>query len=173
MAEEGSGIPIADILRAANELVSAGLIKNYALGGEVAAIYYTEPFTTYDADIILIPADQTLSAGIPAIYSHLRSKGWRIELWLDNSGERARLGCWRLRKPSRVANFLPGFLHRRFSLKQRQGDHTHHREANQKLDATSRLRVLYGENVRNQKSEVQTSNIRTSNVSGRLPGETE
>jgi hypothetical protein len=64
-------------------------------------------------------------------------------LWPDNSAERA----------------LPGFLHRRSSLKLRRGDHTHHREANQKLDATSRLRVLHGENVRNQKSEVQTSNI--------------
>jgi hypothetical protein len=79
MAEEYSGIPLADVLRAANELVTAGLIKDYALGGALAAIYYTEPFTTYDADIIFIPTDQTLTAGIPAIYSHLQSKGWQIE----------------------------------------------------------------------------------------------
>ena len=73
------GIPLADILRAANDLVSDGLIKDYALGGALAAIYYTEPFTTYDADIIFIASDKTLSAGIPAIYSHLQSKGWRVE----------------------------------------------------------------------------------------------
>src|SRR5215470_17902453 len=79
MAEEHSGIPLADVLLAANELVSFGLIKDYALGGALAAIYYTEPFTTYDADIIFIPTDQTQTAGIPAIYSHLQSKGWRIE----------------------------------------------------------------------------------------------
>ena|ERR1700730_847006 len=79
MAEESPGIPLADVLRAANELVSAGLIKDYALGGALAAIYYTEPFTTYDADIIFIASDKTLSAGIPTIYSHLKSKGWRIE----------------------------------------------------------------------------------------------
>jgi hypothetical protein len=79
MAEERSGIPLADVLRAANELVSAGLIKDYALGGALAAIYYTEPFTTYDADIIFIASDKTLSAGIPAIYSYLQSKGWRVE----------------------------------------------------------------------------------------------
>lgn len=79
MAEEHSGIPLADVLRAANELVSAGLIKDYALGGALAAIYYTEPFTTYDADIIFVASDTTLSAGIPAIYSHLQSKGWRVE----------------------------------------------------------------------------------------------
>ena len=79
MAEEHSGIPLADVLRAANELVSAGLTKDYALGGALAAIYYTEPFTTYDADIIFVANDTTLSAGMPAIYSHLQSKGWRVE----------------------------------------------------------------------------------------------
>jgi hypothetical protein len=79
MAEQRSGIPLADVFRAANELVSAGLIKDYALGGALAAIYYTEPFATYDADIIFVASDTTLSAGIPAIYSHLQSKGWRIE----------------------------------------------------------------------------------------------
>ena len=79
MPDEPSAIPLAAVLRAANELVSAGLIKEYALGGALAAIYYTEPFTTYDADIIFIASDKTLSAGIPAIYSYLQSKGWRVE----------------------------------------------------------------------------------------------
>src|SRR6266704_5958280 len=79
MPDESGAIPLADVLRAANELVSAGLIKDYALGGALAAIYYTEPFTTYDADIIFVASDKTLSAGIPAIYSHLQSKGWRVE----------------------------------------------------------------------------------------------
>jgi hypothetical protein len=79
MPDEFPAIPLADVLRAANELVSAGLIKDYALGGALAAIYYTEPITTYDADIIFVASDKTLSAGIPAIYSHLQSKGWRVE----------------------------------------------------------------------------------------------
>ena len=79
MADEHPGIPLADVFRAANELVSAGLIKDYALGGALAAIYYTEPFTTYDADIIFVASDKTLSAGIPSIYSHLQSKGWHVE----------------------------------------------------------------------------------------------
>ena len=79
MPDEFSAIPLADVLRAANELVSAGLIKDYALGGALAAIYYTEPITTYDAAIIFVASDETLSAGIPAIYSHLQSKGWRVE----------------------------------------------------------------------------------------------
>lgn len=79
MPDEPSAIPLADVLRAANELVSAGLIKDYALGGALAAIYYTEPFATYHADIIFISSDKTPSAGIPAIYAHLQSKGWHVE----------------------------------------------------------------------------------------------
>jgi len=74
-----SDIPLADVLQAANELVSGKLIEDWALGGALASIYYIEPFTTYDADIFFIPADKGLTAGIPAIYEHLQSKGWQIE----------------------------------------------------------------------------------------------
>lgn len=79
MPDESAFIPLADLLRAANELVAAGVIKDYALGGALAAIYYVEPFTTYDADIIFIAAEQGLTAGIPAIYSYLQQRGWRVE----------------------------------------------------------------------------------------------
>ena len=79
MPEEPSAIPLADVLRAANDLVASGVIKDYALGGALAAIYYVEPFTTYDADIIFIAAEEGLTAGIPQIYSHLQERGWRVE----------------------------------------------------------------------------------------------
>jgi hypothetical protein len=79
MPEETSAIPLAEVLRAANDLVATGLIEDYALGGALAAIYYVEPFTTYDADIIFVAAEKGLTAGIPAIYSHLQERGWRIE----------------------------------------------------------------------------------------------
>jgi hypothetical protein len=74
-----SNLPLADIFRAANGLVQAGLIEDWALGGALAAIYYVEPFTTYDADIFFIPKDQGLTAGIPAIYEFLQSQGWQVE----------------------------------------------------------------------------------------------
>jgi hypothetical protein len=35
--------------------VEAGLIEDWALGGALAAIYYVEPFATYDADVFFIP----------------------------------------------------------------------------------------------------------------------
>ena len=64
---------------AANDLVAADLINDYALGGALAAIYYVEPFTTYDADIIFVASEKGLTDGIPAIYSHLQEHGWRVE----------------------------------------------------------------------------------------------
>ncbi len=79
MSDEPSAIPLAEVLRAANDLVAAGLIEDYALGGALAAIYYVEPFTTYDADIIFVAAEKGLTAGIPAIYQHLQERGWRVE----------------------------------------------------------------------------------------------
>jgi len=77
--ELSSNIPLADVLRAANGLVAAKLIEDWALGGALAAIYYVEPFTTYDADIFFIPSDKGLTAGIPAIYAHLQAQGWQVE----------------------------------------------------------------------------------------------
>ena len=76
---EPANIPLAEVLRAANGLVAAKLIADWALGGALAAIYYVEPFTTYDADIFFIPKDKSLSAGIPAIYAHLQAQGWQVE----------------------------------------------------------------------------------------------
>jgi len=79
MSEEPGAIPLAEVLRAADDLVSAGVIKDYALGGALAAIHYVEPFTTYDADIFFIPATEDLSGGIPQIYEALRARGWKEE----------------------------------------------------------------------------------------------
>jgi len=77
--EPSDNLPLADVLRAANELVAAGLIEDWALGGALAAIYYVEPFTTYDADIFFISKDKGLTGGIPAIYAHLQAQGWQVE----------------------------------------------------------------------------------------------
>ncbi len=74
-----SSIPLAEIFAAANGLRAAGLIEEYALGGALAAIRYTEPFTTYDADIFFIPVDSGLSAGIPGIYAFLQKLGHTMD----------------------------------------------------------------------------------------------
>lgn len=77
--EPFANIPLAEVFRAANDLVAVKLIEGWALGGALATIYYVEPFTTYDADIFFIPSDKGLSAGIPAIYAYLQAQGWQVE----------------------------------------------------------------------------------------------
>jgi len=78
MNESASSLPLADVLRAANGLVEAKLIGDYAIGGALAAIHYVEPFATYDADIFFIPVGKSLTAGVPVIYAHLKSQGWEV-----------------------------------------------------------------------------------------------
>lgn len=79
MSGESSGIPLKEILEAANDLARKGLIKDYALGGALAAIYYVEPFVTYDADIFFVPVEEGLTAGLPEIHAFLKSRGWQAE----------------------------------------------------------------------------------------------
>lgn len=42
-----------DTLQVLNELEEAGFYSRYAIGGAVAAIFYTEPFSTEDLDIFI------------------------------------------------------------------------------------------------------------------------
>ena len=79
MAAEPQGIPLAEILRAANELVLSGLIKDYALGGALGAMRYVEPLSTFDADIFFVPVTKDLSAGVDAIYTALKARGCEVE----------------------------------------------------------------------------------------------
>jgi hypothetical protein len=74
-----SAIPFADVLQAANEFVSEGVIADYAIGGAMAAIFYVEPFTTYDVDLFYKPTSNGLDAGIPKIFAAAEKRGWTVE----------------------------------------------------------------------------------------------
>jgi hypothetical protein len=66
---------LAAVFAACNKLVEEGIIQDYALGGGLGALYYTEPFLTYDADIFYEPMVLDLNAGIPAIFQRLKLMG--------------------------------------------------------------------------------------------------
>src|SRR5947208_2809411 len=66
---------LAAVFGACNSLVAEGIIRDYALGGGLGVLYYTEPFVTYDADIFYKPATVALDAGIPAIFQRLEQMG--------------------------------------------------------------------------------------------------
>jgi predicted nucleotidyltransferase len=63
-----------------NQLQKKGLIKDYAIGGGIATIFYVEPFFTYDLDVFIIPSgmprEQNLILLSP-IYGYLEAKGYK------------------------------------------------------------------------------------------------
>ncbi|RLF40522.1 MAG: hypothetical protein DRN12_05250 [Thermoplasmata archaeon] len=66
-------------LKVFNELKREGLIKDYAIGGAIAALKWTEPFFTQDLDIFIIlekPTDGSKLIVLTPIYEYLKSKGY-------------------------------------------------------------------------------------------------
>ncbi len=60
-----------------NELQKEGLIRNYAIGGGIATIFYIEPILTYDLDIFFIPSEEKRITTLSSIYHWLRKKGYK------------------------------------------------------------------------------------------------
>lgn len=67
-------------LKVINELQSEGLIKKYAIGGAIASIFYIEPITTYDLDImIILSKESNILTPLTPIYEWLLQKGYKPE----------------------------------------------------------------------------------------------
>jgi hypothetical protein len=63
-----------------NRMKEDGVIENYAVGGAIAAIFYVEPFTTYDLDIFCAfnaPGSGLIT--LTPIYEYLRQRGYYPE----------------------------------------------------------------------------------------------
>ncbi len=77
-----------EVARLLNELVAAGVIRNYALFGAAAQMRYTEPVATLDADVLVaVPAPERLDLLGP-IYAACAARGYAPE------GEGIRVGAW-------------------------------------------------------------------------------
>lgn len=61
-----------------NNLKEKKLIDDYAIGGGVASIFYTEPIFTYDLDVFVIvkPELRDKIISLAPIYDYLTSKGY-------------------------------------------------------------------------------------------------
>ena len=65
-------------LKVLNELEKRGIIERYAIGGGIAALFYTEPFLTYDMDVfVFLSTRQSKLVLLSPIYNYLREKGYR------------------------------------------------------------------------------------------------
>jgi hypothetical protein len=67
---------VENTLKVIRELKEKKMIRDFAIGGGVAVLYYTEPILTYDLDIFFIPAEERLDVLSP-IYEYLKKKGYQ------------------------------------------------------------------------------------------------
>jgi hypothetical protein len=65
-----------ETLKLLNRMVRDGVIRQYAIGGAVAAIYYLEPFDTADLDIFVqVESPENEWRILAPIYEYLRKAG--------------------------------------------------------------------------------------------------
>jgi len=70
---------VRNAIRVMNELKEKGLIKDYAIGGAIAALRWTEPFFTQDLDVFVILEEETEERGLivlSPIYEYLKERGY-------------------------------------------------------------------------------------------------
>ena len=68
------------IIEVLNELEREDVFSRYAIGGAMGAIFYTEPFLTFDLDVfVLLRAGSSGLISLAPIYQALRSRGYQEE----------------------------------------------------------------------------------------------
>jgi hypothetical protein len=64
-------------LRVLNDLVVAGVLSRYAIGGAMGATFYVEPVLTFDLDIfVILPQTAPGLLSLEPLYSELRNRGY-------------------------------------------------------------------------------------------------
>jgi hypothetical protein len=71
-----------------NQMVADGAIENYALAGAVGAMFYVEPFSTQDIDVLVMTPENRIVIELPGKdylkargYTEFRNEGIVIEDW--------------------------------------------------------------------------------------------
>ena len=71
-----------------NRMEADGVIGRYAIGGAMAAIFYVEPFTTYDLDIFFATSVSGGLITLTPVYEYLTAAGYEAE------GEAVNIEGW-------------------------------------------------------------------------------
>ncbi|MBI5234810.1 MAG: nucleotidyltransferase [Deltaproteobacteria bacterium] len=69
-------------IRILNELVEKGVVEQYALGGAVAVLFYTETLNTKDVDVFVtthVTKSKTGIVHLGSIYEHLKKAGYKMD----------------------------------------------------------------------------------------------
>jgi hypothetical protein len=71
-----------------NEMVRDGALENYAVAGAVGAMFYVEPFSTQDIDVLVMTPEDRLVIELPGLaylkargYTEFRNEGIVIQDW--------------------------------------------------------------------------------------------
>ena len=72
---------LADVFRELNTLKATGLVRDYALGGATAVLFYAEPARTYDVDVFILLQSPTASplVSLASLYDWARSRGFEVD----------------------------------------------------------------------------------------------
>ena len=126
---------LAEVFRELNALKASGLVRDNALGGATAVLFYAEPARTYDVDVfvLLVPTPASSLMSLEPLYAWARSRGLGMDaehrhvLLLDGAPESRRsrsrhhapvrhVHCWegRHRDPDAGSAFAPRM---RFALR--------------------------------------------------------
>lgn len=81
---------ITQVFAELNAMVGAGVVRAYAVGGAVGALYYLEPTATQDVDVFVLfrPEDAARLNPLASIYDFLTSREAKPE------GEHVVIGGW-------------------------------------------------------------------------------
>jgi hypothetical protein len=70
---------LSDTIAVVNELVGAGVIDQYAVGGAMAMLFWAEPTVTFDLDVfILLPGPAQPLISLEPLYGVLRQRGFLV-----------------------------------------------------------------------------------------------
>lgn len=69
----------AAALAAIERLKNEGVVKDYAIGGAMALVFWSEPIPTFDLDVFVILAAESKLVSLTPIYDWARRNGYREE----------------------------------------------------------------------------------------------
>lgn len=72
---------LADVFRELNDLKATGLVRDYAIGGATAVLFYAEPARTYDVDVFVMlePTPSSPLMSLDGLYGWARNRGFATD----------------------------------------------------------------------------------------------
>lgn len=68
---------VGEAIAAINDLKHEGVVSEYALGGAIAIIFWSEPVATFDLDVFVLLEQTSPLVSLSAIYEWARKRGYQ------------------------------------------------------------------------------------------------